>query len=216
MVHATCGHSLFLVSNHSLVQLGVQAAIGTQTDLVVAGQASEVDAALIGIAETSPDIVIVDASLQRADRFVLVERIQARHPQTPVLALTLREETDFARQLLDTGVRGFVLSCSNAEEIIHAIRSILSGGIYLDPGVAAKLLAKIHPAASAEVQLSEREIMVVKLVAKGFSNKEISRQLSLSVKTVETYRARASEKLGLRTRAAIVQYATTEGWMMSD
>ena len=92
----------------------------------------------------------------------------------------------------------------------------MNGGIYLDPGVAAKLLAKIHPAVAAEVQLSYREIMVVKLVAKGFSNKEISRQLSLSVKTVQTYRARASEKLGLRTRAAIVQYATTEGWMMSD
>ncbi len=216
MTKSTPCHSVFLVGGHPVVLLGIRAMAEAQADLRVAGVAGDLGSALISVAKTVPDIVVVDASLPMAGRIILVERMRALYPRIPVLVLTSLEEAAFTRQLLQAGAQGFILSCSAAEELIHAIRSVLDGGLYLDPGMAAQILIETRtPVANAEL-LSNSEAMIVKLVAKGFSNKEISSQLSLSVKTVETYRARATDKLGLRTRSAIVRYATTEGWMMHD
>ncbi len=211
----TSRRSVFLVDDHPVVLSGIRALVEAQADLQVAGTAGDVESALIGLAETLPDIVVVDVSLPGASGIVLVDRMRTQFPQIAALALTLHEEVAYVRQLLQVGARGFILKRSAAEELIHAIRSILAGGLYIDPSVAAKILTEPRsPAANAD--LSEREVMVAKLVAKGFSNKEISDQLSLSAKTVETYRARANEKLGLRTRAELVRYATIEGWMRPD
>jgi len=190
--------------------------VEAQADLQVAGVAGDVESALAGLAETLPDIVVVDVSLPGTSGIVLVDRMRALFPKIAALALTLHEEPAYVRQLLQAGAHGFILKRSAAEELIHAIRSVLAGGFYVDPRVAAKILTEPKSSIASTDPLSEREIMVIKLVAKGFSNKEISGQLSLSVKTVETYRARACEKLGLRTRAALVRYATIEGWMMQD
>ena len=207
----TSRRSVFLVDDHPVVLSGIRALVEAQADLQVAGTAGDVESALIGLAETLPDIVVVDVSLPGASGIVLVDRMRTQFPQIAALALTLHEEVAYVRQLLQVGARGFILKRSAAEELIHAIRSILAGGLYIDPSVAAKILTEPRsPAANAD--LSEREVMV----AKGFSNKEISDQLSLSAKTVETYRARANEKLGLRTRAELVRYATIEGWMRPD
>lgn len=206
---------VFLVDDHPVVLSGIRALVEAQADMQVAGTAGDVESALVGLAETLPDIVVVDVSLPGASGIVLVERMRALSPRIPALALTLHEEAAYVRQLLQAGARGFILKRSAADELIHAIRSVLTGGLYIDPNVAAKILPEPRSSAADVEPLSEREVMVVKLVAKGFSNKEISGQLSLSVKTVETYRARASEKLGLRTRAALVRYATMEGWMIN-
>ncbi|WP_421914507.1 response regulator [Mesorhizobium sp.] len=215
-VPSTSRRSVFLVDDHPVVLSGIRAMVEAQHDLQVAGTAGDVESALIGLAETLPDIVVVDVSLPGASGIVLVDRMRTMFPHIAALALTLHEEAAYVRQLLQAGARGFILKRSAAEELIHAIRSVLAGGLYIDPGVAAKILSEPRSSAANADPLSEREIMVFKLVAKGFSNKEISGQLSLSVKTVETYRARASEKLGLRTRAALVRYATIEGWMTHD
>jgi DNA-binding NarL/FixJ family response regulator len=207
---------VFLVDDHPVVLSGIRAMVEAQDDLQVAGVAGNVESALAGLAETLPDIVVVDVSLPGSSGIVLVDQMRQLYPNTAALALTLHEEPAYVRQLLHAGARGFILKRSAAEELIHAIRSVLAGGLYIDPGVAAKILTEPKSLATSADPLSEREMMVVKLVAKGFSNKEISGQLSLSVKTVETYRARAYEKLGLRTRAALVRYATLEGWMTED
>ncbi len=207
---------VFLVDDHPVVLSGIRAMVEAQDDLQVAGTAGTVEGALIGLAETLPDIVVIDVSLPGSSGIVLVDQMRALFPKIAALALTLHEEPAYVRQLLQAGARGFILKRSAAEELIHAIRSVLAGGLYIDPGVAARVLIEPKLTATGADPLSEREIMVVKLVAKGFSNKEISGQLSLSVKTVETYRARACEKLGLRTRAALVRYATLEGWMTQD
>lgn len=207
---------VFLVDDHPVVLSGVRAMVEAQPDLQVVGMAGDVESALTGMAETLPDIAVVDVSLPGNSGIVLVERMRILFPRIAALALTLHEEPAYVRQLLQAGAHGFILKRSAAEELIHAIRSVLAGGLYLDPGVAAKILVEPKSSIDKADPLSEREIMVVRLVAKGFSNKEISGQLSLSVKTVETYRSRACEKLGLRTRAALVRYATIEGWMAQD
>lgn len=207
---------VFLVDDHPVVLSGIRAMVETQADLEVVGMAGDVESALAGVAEALPDIVVIDVSLPGASGIVLVERLQVLFPRIAALALTLHEEPAYVHQLLQAGARGFIRKRSAAEELIHAIRAVLAGGLYIDPGVAAKILAEPKASIANADPLSEREIMVVKLVAKGFSNKEISGQLTLSVKTVESYRARACEKLGLRTRAALVRYATIEGWMAQD
>lgn len=216
MTQQFLGRRVFLVDDHPVVLSGIRAMVEAQADLQVAGVAGDVESALVGLAETLPDIVVVDVSLPGASGIVLVDRMRTLFPKIAALALTLHEEPAYVRQLLQAGAHGFILKRSAAEELIHAIRSVLTGGFYIDPRVAAKILTEPKSSTASADPLSEREIMVVKLVAKGFSNKEISGQLSLSVKTVETYRARACEKLGLRTRAALVRYATIEGWMTQD
>jgi DNA-binding NarL/FixJ family response regulator len=146
------------------------------------------------------------------------ERLKELCPQVKVLALTVHEDRGYLRQLLEAGARGYVLKRAAAEELIHAIRTVAAGGTYLDPAIAGKVLgAFVRPPAGKGVSegsdLSDREAEVLRLIAAGHSNKEISARLSLSVKTVETYKARSMEKLDLHSRADIVRYALQRGWL---
>ncbi|MEP9373037.1 response regulator transcription factor [Mesorhizobium sp. KR1-2] len=214
MTKAPSPRRVFLVDDHPVVLAGVKTMVEAQRDLKVVGVAGDAESALQGISETDPHIAVVDVSLPGTNGVALIDRLRKDFPQLAALALTVHEDSAYVHQLLEAGARGFILKRSAAEELIHAIRSVLAGGMYIDPVMAAKVLSVPKPQATSAEALSEREIAVVKLVAKGYSNKEVSAQLSLSVKTIETYRARAAEKLGLRTRAALVRYATLEGWMV--
>jgi DNA-binding NarL/FixJ family response regulator len=134
-----------------------------------------------------------------------------------VLALTVHEDRGYIRQLLAAGATGYALKRAAPEELVHAIRVVAAGGMYLDPAVAAKVaggfVKQAGTEAAAEGELSEREEEVARLTAAGHGNKEIASRLDLSVKTVETYRARALEKLGLKGRAELVRYAAQQGWL---
>lgn len=211
LVGAPC--RVFLVDDHPVVLAGLRAMVEAEEDFNIVGVARDVASAIAGIRGTLPDIAVVDVSLPDGNGITLTRLILESSPATLVLALTFHEDVAYVQQLLQAGARGFILKRSAAETLTHAIRSILAGGTYVDPVVASKILSGPRPSTSTGEVLSEREVMVVKLVAKGYTNKEISTKLGLSTKTVETYRARAAEKLGLHTRAAIVTYATNEGWM---
>ena len=130
------------------------------------------------------------------------ERLRQECPQVKVLALTVHEDKGYLRQLLAAGAAGYVLKRAAAEELIHAIRAVAAGGVYLDPAHGGQGRGRVRPpaaeaGAATGGELSEREAEVVRLTAAGHSNKEIAARLDLSVKTVETYKARAMEKLGL-------------------
>jgi DNA-binding NarL/FixJ family response regulator len=133
-----------------------------------------------------------------------------------LLALTVHEDRAYVQPLLQAGARGYLLKRSAAEDLVRAIRAVAAGGVYLDPAVADKALPEPERRGSAAPEaepLSQREQEVLRLTAQGFSNKEIAAQLDVSGKTVETYKARGAEKLGLRTRADIVRYAASRGWL---
>ena len=136
-------------------------------------------------------------------------------PQTEVLILTMHENEQIVREVLDAGARGYVLKRSAAEELVRAVRVVFAGDLHIDPAIAGKLLSgkSASSPSLASVELSQREEEVLKFAAQGFSNKEAATKLALSVKTVETYKARAAEKLGLRTRAEIVRYGASRGWL---
>jgi DNA-binding NarL/FixJ family response regulator len=144
--------------------------------------------------------------------------VRAELPEIKVEALTVHEDTSYLLQLCKAGAAGYVLKRSAGDDLIRAIRGVAAGGLHFDPTVANKALTGrlgespgktgLHPG-----DLSEREREVLILIAWGYSNKETAGDLDLSVKTVETYRVRISEKLGLRSRTEIVQYALRQGWL---
>lgn len=204
---------IFLVDDHPIVLSGVKAMVEAHPDLVVVGTAGEAEGVIELIERCRPDLVIVDGSLPGMDGIKLVGAIRARWSDILVLGLTLHEEGSYVRAFLKAGAQGFMLKKSAAEDLLHAIRSIAGGGFYVDPLVASKVLISATPDIHSVEGLSDREESVARLVARGLSNKEISRDLMLSIKTIETYRARAFQKLGVNTRAGLVRHAVTEGWL---
>jgi DNA-binding NarL/FixJ family response regulator len=204
---------VFLVDDHPLILSGIKGLLESQPDFTVIGAANDADSAWEGIISSMPDLVIIDGSLPSTSGLVLMARLRATFPAILALALTLHEEGPYVREFLKAGANGFVLKRSAAEDLLQAIRAVLRGGVYIDPSVASKVFTFNGQGKDNSECLSEREQSVIRLVAEGFSNKEISRTLSIGVKTVETYRARAFEKLGFSSRAALVRHALDEGWL---
>ena len=209
-----------VADDHPVVLAGIKALLRAAPEITLVGEATTGSGALRMICEQRPDVAVIDISLPEISGIELAKRLAGDCPAVKLLALTVHEDRAYVQPLLQAGVRGYVLKRSAAEDLVRAIRAVAAGGIYLDPAVAGKALPDIvrfarrsaSGARSAE-ELSPREEEVLKLTARGFSNKESAAQLDVSVKTVETYRARASEKLGLVTRADIVRYGASRGWL---
>lgn len=205
-----------LVDDHPVVLAGITALLRDTRDVKLVGEAASGEDALRLIAETVPDVAVIDISLPDLNGVELARRCAECCPSVRLLALTVHEDRAYVQPLLQAGARGYLLKRSAAEDLLRAIRAVAAGGVYLDPAVADKALpdARRGEAASPDGEpLSQREQDVLRLTAQGFTNKEIAARLDVSVKTVETYKARASEKLGLRTRAEIVRYGARHGWL---
>ena len=209
---------IFLADDHAIVREGLKALVNAQPDMEVIGEAADGRTAWEKAKDCQPDIVIMDLSMPQLNGAQATERLKQACPQVKVLALTVHEDKGYVHQLLQAGASGYVLKLAAAEELVHAIRIVAAGGVYLDPTVARTIVANyMHkPALGAAVQrsqLSERETEVLCRIAKGYTNKEIAAHLDLSVKTVETYKTRLLKKLDLRSRAEIVRYALRQGWL---
>jgi DNA-binding NarL/FixJ family response regulator len=209
---------IFLADDHAVVREGLKALINSQPDMQVIGEAEDGRAACQRARDLQPDIVILDVSMPHLNGAQAAEQLKRVCPNAKVLALTVHEDTGYLRQLLEAGAAGYVLKRSAAEELIRAIRIVAAGGIYLDPNLAGKLVNRfVRKQSTNDVlqgsDLSDRETEVLRLMAQGYSNKEIAAQLNISIKTVETYKARSMEKLGLHSRVEIVRYALQQGWL---
>jgi DNA-binding NarL/FixJ family response regulator len=204
-----------LADDHPVVLAGMKALIEASPDIEVAGECNNGHAALQVLNAKAPDIAIIDISMPEMGGITLANRIAQDHAATKVLVLTAQEDRAYVQQLLSAGARGYVLKRSAADELIRAIRTIQAGGVYIDPAIADKVLAHKNSAepTGAGIMLSDREEEVLKLSAQGWTNREAAEKLGISVKTVETYKARAAEKLELRTRAEIVRYGKSRGWL---
>jgi DNA-binding NarL/FixJ family response regulator len=202
-----------VVDDHPIMLSGIGAMINSQDDLTVVGLAGNAEDALEGIGKVLPDVAVVDISLPGVSGVTLIERLGERFPEVSCIALTANEDPGCLRQVLAAGGRGFVVKRSTATDLLQAIRCVLAGDNYVDPALAARILSPRYAPHGDPGNLSERERSVIQLVALGYSNKEISSRLNLSIKTIETYRTRASDKLELRSRAAIVRFAHSNGWL---
>ncbi|MFV9504672.1 MAG: response regulator [Oscillochloridaceae bacterium umkhey_bin13] len=212
---------VFLADDHMVVREGLKTLIAAQSDMAVIGEASDGEAALQQIQDGRPDVVIMDISMPGLNGIQTTERLKQLCPAIKVLVLSVHDDTSYLRQMLAVGAAGYILKHTAANALIQAIRIVAAGGLYLEPSLAEHVVGRYvrRPAAATDLlgaELSEREREVVQRVVQGYSNKEIATQLSLSVKTVETYRARALEKLGLTSRSALVRYALERGWLHTN
>lgn len=209
---------IFLADDHAVVREGLKALIHTQPGMEVIGEAEDGRTAWQAAQELQPDVVIMDASMPHLNGAQATQQLKRACPHIKVLALTVHEDIGYMRQLLEAGASGYVLKRAAAEELIHAILIVSDGGVYLDPHLAGKVVGSFVGKQSVSKalhgsDLSQREGEVLRLLAQGYSNKEIATQLGISVKTVETHKARSMEKLGLHSRVEIVRFALQQGWL---
>ncbi len=210
---------IVLADDHPIVLDGLRNLLAAEIDFELVGEAVSGLAALKVIREKRPDIAVLDISMPELNGIVLSRKLAEEIPALRVLVLTLHEDRAYLNQALEAGVRGYVLKRSAVENLVAAIRAVTIGGIYVDPAISGRLAdgkrAHSKPSAhrSAAPALTEREAAVLKMAAMGFTNKEIASRLDVGVKSVETYKARGLEKLGLKTRAELVRYGSAQGWL---
>jgi DNA-binding NarL/FixJ family response regulator len=207
---------VLLADDHAVVRSGLKALVDAQPDMSVVAEAGDGPAALKLAGESQPDVAVLDFSMPGLDGAETAERLKQTCPEVKALALSVHEDRSYLKQILAAGAYGYVLKRSAAEELIHAIRVVAGGGVYLDPALAGRVVQGFvgdAPGGDAPPALSEREAEVLKLIALGFSNKEIAARLDVSVKTVETYKARSMQKLGLHSRVDIMRVAVDRGWL---
>ncbi|ANW00920.1 response regulator transcription factor [Bradyrhizobium icense] len=207
---------VMLADDHPVVLAGMKALLDAVGDITVVGEATTGPGALEVFREADPDIAVLDISLPEINGLKLAEIAAIDFPKIKVLALTVHEDRAYVQPMMRAGARGYLLKRSAAEELVRAIRAIASGGLYLDPTIAEMVVPQPPDQATGRPQLAElsqRETEVLQMISRGLSNKEISGRLDVSVKTVETHKARALEKLGLRTRAEIVRYGVAHRWL---
>jgi DNA-binding NarL/FixJ family response regulator len=205
-----------IADDHPVVLAGIKSLLQAAPDIDLVGEAASGTVALAIITQLLPDVAVLDLSMQGVSGLELARLLAERCPGVKIIALTVHEDRAYVQPLLQAGARGFLLKRSAAEELVRAVRAVADGGMVLDPAVADMAFPERHgrDAMSAlAVDLSPRETDVLRFTAQGFGNKEIAGRLDVSVKTVETYKARAAEKLGLRSRAAIVRYGAAQGWL---
>jgi len=209
---------VLLADDHAVVREGLKALINAESGMEVVGEAADGEEAVALAAQLDPDVAVLDVSMPGLNGAQATTKLRAARPDRKVLALTVHEDKGYLKLLLEAGAAGYVLKRAAAAELVQAIRAVAAGGAYIDPAMAGGLVDDfVNPALAAKetptAELSERETEVVRLIALGYSNKEIAAQLKVSVKTVETYKTRSMEKLGMRGRVDIVRYAAHHGWL---
>jgi DNA-binding NarL/FixJ family response regulator len=212
---------VFLADDHTVVREGLKSLVNAQADMHVIGEAGDGRAAWQLAKELDPDVVVMDVSMPEMSGAQATELLRRDCPRVKVLALTVYEDRGYLRQMLEAGAAGYVLKRAAMEELALAVRTVAAGGSYIDPTLAGKVISGyLNQAPSggkaSGAELSERESQVLRLVAWGYSNKEIGWKLNINVKTVDTYKLRLMEKLNLRSRTDIVRYALRQGWLQDD
>jgi DNA-binding NarL/FixJ family response regulator len=208
---------VLLADDHAIVREGLKTLINREPDMEVVGEAGDGRAAVARAEALRPDVVVMDLSMPEVNGLQATRDVRQMCPEVRVLALTVHEERSYLRELVDAGASGYMLKRAAAEDLVHALRVVARGDLYIDPTLAAAVVGPRSrtPAhtSGVDVDLSERETEVLRLVAQGYSNKEIAARLDISVKTVETYKARSMDKLGLAGRTDIIRFALQQGWL---
>jgi len=203
---------VFIVDDHPIVRNGLVTLIDHQQDLKVCGDAEEAAQALKSISELKPDIAIVDISLKSSNGIDLTKSIKARYPRLPVIVLSIHDESVYAERALRAGAEAYLMKEVISENIITAIRTVLSGEIYVSDQIGKKFLRNVFKRKSnmrgdPVAMLSNREFEIFRLIGGGYKASQIANRMHLSVKTIETYRARIKEKLNFTDASELLRYA---------
>jgi DNA-binding NarL/FixJ family response regulator len=208
---------VLMADDHPIVLAGLKALVQADPSLLIVGEARDGRTAQRLAASLRPDVLVLDLSMPEMSGTEVAKALLVEQPECRILVLTVQEDRATLRQLLDLHVAGYLVKRSAADELLRAIHAVAAGGTYLDPLIAGKVVGTTPGASRSPrgptMELSDRETDVLRLIANGHSNKEISTRLAISVKTIETYKARAMEKLGFKTRVDVVRHAASKGWL---
>lgn len=210
---------VFIIDDHPLMRKGLAMTLDAEPDLTVVGQADSAEEALDQLQKLLPDVAIVDISLPGMSGLELIKHLQALLPNLKLLVVSRHDESLYAERAIRSGARGYVMKLEASDVIVKAIRRVLNGGIYVSDEVNERLLmgmltGKRELTESPLEVLSDRELEVFELTGRGIATREIAERLHLSVKTVESYRARIKAKLNLSTAAELMQHAVQ--WVDSE
>lgn len=210
---------LLLADDHTVLRAGLRMLLNAQPDMEVVGEAVDGAEAVERALELKPDVVLMDITMGSMSGLAATREIKDRIPQTRVLVLTMHDDEEYLRQMLEAGATGYVLKRAADTELVVAIRAVQRGEVFLYPSFTRVLLGDLLRKRGVDSDsqqdsyelLSQREREVLRLVALGYTSQQIADQLFLSVKTIETYRGRLMGKLNLKGRAALVRYALRKG-----
>jgi two-component system response regulator NreC len=211
---------ILIADDHATVREGLKMIIDAQPDMKTVGETGNGDAAVALAQELRPDVVLMDISMPGLNGSKATKKITDCCPNVRVVALTRHTESGYVQDLLRAGAAAYVLKQSSSEELIRAIRAVGSGNNYLDPAVTTRVFkdysGRLPQTSNRQVSLTDREAEVLKLIASGYSNKEVAARLVISVKTVEAHKANSMKKLDLTSRIDIVNYALLQGWLETN
>jgi DNA-binding NarL/FixJ family response regulator len=203
---------ILLVDDHPVVRDGFAELINREPDLSVCAAAEDRSGAIEAIEQTAPQLVVIDLTLKNSSGMELIKDIHARWPEMLLLVVSMHNETLYAERVLRAGARGYITKQQATRDILQAIRRVLAGGTYLNETTGAAILARL--AAKPQIKedtisdlLTDRELQVFELTGQGFNTREISSQLRIDMKTVETYRLRIREKLKLDSSSELLKLA---------
>ncbi len=206
--------NVLIADDHAILRSGLKMLISSAGGIEVAGEAATGREAVENFKKLSPDVVILDVSLPELSGLEAAREIKKIDPGAKILILTMHDNANYVREFIRIGVSGYIVKKSADSELISAIRAIDRGDMFIDPSLTKALLAEAPERGKKDLSLREEEVL--RLLVKGYLGKEIAARLDISVKTVETYRARISEKLGISGRAELLQYAIKNGLFSAD
>jgi two-component system response regulator NreC len=212
-----------IVDDHAILRAGLRMLINAQADMEVVSEAPDGERAVQQVQETRPDVTLLDLTMPRVGGMKALQEIARNCRETRVLVLTMHDDPAYLRSALAAGASGYLLKRAVDAELLAAIRAVHRGGIFVDPRLAsilvqdvlAKKSTKGGPTQPINI-LSDRELQVLRLVARGYTSSQIAKQIAVGVKTVETYRSRFAEKLGLRTRSDVIRFAVHMGLLTPE
>ena len=203
--------TIVLADDHAIVRSALRALLEAETEFEVVAEAGDVDESVRKVLAYKPSVIVLDLSMPGGSSLTAIPKMREVSPDTAVVVLTMENEPRFARQALRSGALGFVLKDAADAELVAAVRAALKGERYLNPQLGGLIAAAPDAPAGAPDNLTDREVEILKLVALGYTNAEISQQLYLSVRTVESHRAHIQQKAGRSTRAELAAYAREHG-----
>jgi DNA-binding NarL/FixJ family response regulator len=216
---------ILLVDHQSLVRSAIRALLAAEPDMDVVGEASNSRAALAKTRETTPDVILLELNLPGASGLQIIEQLRQACQHTQIVVLTLHQEAAYVRAVLAAGGDAYITTYASPADLLTAIRAVAQGQTFVDPAVAGPLLYDLlgkkapHQTATPgppRTLLSPREREVLIRLAQGYTNRQIAEQIYVSVKSVETYRARIVQKLELHSRAELIRYAHASGLLTSE
>ena len=211
---------IMIVDDHQILRAGLKTLLTSDANLEVVAEAMSADAAIPIAGELQPDILLMDIGMPGSDALAATKTLSSSYPQIKILILTMHEDSALVQEFIRSGASGYIIKRAAESELIDAIYAVWRGMIYIHPSLMPSLVtpknqpAQSHP--SVDEPLTAREIEVLKMIVKGYTNRQIAASMSISIRTVETHRSNIMAKLNLHSRVDLVRYAAKHGYMSTD